>query len=271
VTRLVSVKTTCAVCADVAEHTQLQSTNSYGSPDLDTRPHGMARDTIPFWVHCCAKCGYCAADITVAPPIAASIVRSVEYQQQRVSKQFSALANHLLCAALIAEAAGDHFASGEQSAAGNQNADVLADSHAYESAVRFAVCAAWASDDAHSPWASGQCRMRAFELAQHVWVGGSRLIDTDGADEVMICDVLRRSGQFGQVYDIVEAGLAKRPDPAVTKMLQYEEALASSGDARRHTIRDAERWRPDAPRTPSERARAILCAIASRFRARDGH
>lgn len=53
----------CGVCGGISEQTGLQSTNAFGSPDLDLRPPEMERSTMCYWVQTCPQCGYCASDI----------------------------------------------------------------------------------------------------------------------------------------------------------------------------------------------------------------
>ncbi len=46
----------CIICNAENEIFNLGSTNSFGSPDLDFRPAGMARYTLIYEVQTCIKC-----------------------------------------------------------------------------------------------------------------------------------------------------------------------------------------------------------------------
>lgn len=52
-TTLYEAKAQCAVCGTESEYTGIGSTNSFGSPDLDTRPLKMKRSTIVDWIQRC--------------------------------------------------------------------------------------------------------------------------------------------------------------------------------------------------------------------------
>ena len=92
---------TCAICDHICDVAFLTSTNSFGSPDLDSRPPSMARETLPFQLMFCEDCGYCAYDLAQAPEGAEEIVHSADYQTQLGDPSLPALSNQFLCRALV--------------------------------------------------------------------------------------------------------------------------------------------------------------------------
>ena len=70
---------TCCVCGKESEHTLIGSTNSFGSPDLDFRPSGMARATMSMWLQECPHCGYVAFNLSDPLGTDANILRSERY------------------------------------------------------------------------------------------------------------------------------------------------------------------------------------------------
>ncbi|MBS7251264.1 MAG: hypothetical protein KIH08_11870 [Candidatus Freyarchaeota archaeon] len=111
-TQLEEVEKKCILCGKESKQIVVISTNTVGSPDLDTRPPEMKRSTLPYWIEFCPECGFCAPDISEAPPEAAEIVRSEAYQQQLHNPEFPALANKFLCLSLILEKIGVYVGAG---------------------------------------------------------------------------------------------------------------------------------------------------------------
>lgn len=97
----------CAVCSMESEHLILQSTNSFGSPDLDTRPAPMMRNTMEKWTLRCPSCGYAASDITEAEVGAAEIVQGEEYQALLQDEALPALARTFMAESHLQEWLGD--------------------------------------------------------------------------------------------------------------------------------------------------------------------
>jgi hypothetical protein len=112
VTTIKEVEKKCALCGKESKQIVLVSTNTFGSPDLDTRPPEMERSTIGCWIHSCLWCGYCATDISEGIEKASEIVRSYAYQQQLHNPRFPDLANEFLCFSLILESVGYYADAG---------------------------------------------------------------------------------------------------------------------------------------------------------------
>ena len=119
---------TCAVCGVDFDVTVLGSSTQLAPPDLDLRPGEMVRSTIDHWVQECPSCGYCMADVSVAQPHAAALVRSTDYQTLRKGSDYNPLASRFLRCGTILEASADYVA-------------------AFNSVLR----AAWACDDGEIP------------------------------------------------------------------------------------------------------------------------
>jgi hypothetical protein len=66
-TMILKRQLTCAVCGREQEVKVLASTNTFGSPDLDTRPSGHGRWSLLHAIMRCEECGYAAPDLSEAP------------------------------------------------------------------------------------------------------------------------------------------------------------------------------------------------------------
>lgn len=73
----------CAICGASNEVFVLGSTNSFGSPDLDLRPPGMARNNLPIEIQTCSNCGFSAHDISD------DFFEEIEDEQEKTSKSIS--------------------------------------------------------------------------------------------------------------------------------------------------------------------------------------
>jgi len=207
----------CAVCNKRNLGTVLLSTSSFGEPDLDTRPAGMARGTLGYSIKRCTRCGYCAPDIAHGSPLATQVVKSAAYQAQRKDINYPALANTFLCWAMIEQA-----------------------SRNYAGAAWAAISAAWVCDDKIDEIAADLCRLRAIEFIRQAKAEGESLAEEEpGAEEAILCDLLRRSGQFDQAKPVCQEGLAKDPDDKIRQMLVFQQKLVLRQDRERYTIADA--------------------------------
>lgn len=154
-TTIYHAKATCAVCGAENEYERIGSTNAFGSPDLDTRPPEMERSTISASVQRCPECGYCASEVSAAPPEAQTVVEETEYQNQLEDPRYPDLANAFLCNAIIDQR-----------------------TNSYSDATWSLIQAAWVCDDADCREGATECRVRAAEMlrtaeehGQQVWGG----------------------------------------------------------------------------------------------------
>ena len=206
----------CAVCGTETEYTEIGSTNSFGSPDLDTRPPEMTRSTIFAWVQRCPKCGFCAADVSKATPRAAALVCGPAYTCQLADSIYPELANSFLCKALIEE-----------------------DSQDYATAVWSLIHAAWACDDAQRDDPAKTCRSKAANMIKKVLLGGQQLTDQPGAQTAIQVDLLRRAGRLDDARQLVLSQGPAISEDIILKILAYQDNLIDSGDQSCHTISEA--------------------------------
>jgi len=215
-TTLFKTTETCRICGQSHEYVGIGSTNEFGSPDLDTRPPEMRRSTILYWVRRCPSCGYCAPQVSEGPEEAKEIVASEEYRRQLDDRAYPELANRFLCWALIQERVGSYARAGWA-----------------------ALHAAWACDDQGASEAARRCRLRALELFRQSQAQGKPFIEGRGAEQVLLADLLRRSGCFEQVAAVCQEGLRANPTQLVREVLAFQEVLARLKDDRAHRIEEA--------------------------------
>lgn len=167
---------TCACCGQEQVVTVLGSTNAFGSMDLDTRPPGMQRRTMPMWVQECEACGYVSTDLTQCPEEVRPIVASDDYKncggiasQLELCRRF--VKHAILCAA-----------QGEK----------INEIYAY-------LHGAWVCDDAREKPVAKQLREKAAALID--------ALDETEKDEnlrVLQADLLRRSEQYERLISEYE-------------------------------------------------------------------
>lgn len=206
-----SEQQTCALCGQENDVMVVASTNTFGAPDLDTRPPQMQRATIATWVHRCRGCGYCAVDLGRRDP-GCEVVESEAYCNQLIDPTYPVLANTFLCRAMIANAAGDDAAS-----------------------VWSSIRAAWASDDANQFDAAVVCRSNAADKILCMIDRGLSLMSDIGTSQVILVDVLRRCGRFEDAAKVLS-----KNDPSFTPDIQriraYEARLLEKRDTVAHTV-----------------------------------
>jgi len=212
-TTLYVAKAKCAVCGTETEYTEIGSTNSFGSPDLDTRPPEMQRSTIFAWVQRCPECGYCAPDVTKATPRASSLVRSPEYARQLVDSTYPELANSFLCKALLDESSGD-----------------------FAGAAWSQIHAAWACDDAERDGPAKTCRSNAAGMIRKALENGQQIAGQDGAETAIQIDLLRRAGRLNEARKLIQTQRPAITEDIILKILAFQETLIAGGDEARHTI-----------------------------------
>lgn len=206
----------CAVCGKISKHNDVLSTNAFGSPDLDTRPPQMMRSTINMWINTCPSCGYCAPDISEWIEKAPEIVRSDFYKRQLNDPEFPSIANAFLCFSLIQESAGDYAGAGWAN-----------------------IHAAWICDDAGYDAGAQKCRKKAVSLLEKAKEAGQKFGKQVGAEEALMTDLLRRSGQFELALKVCDDGLKKKPDKIISNILQFQKVLISKSDVACHTVAEA--------------------------------
>ncbi len=215
-TTLYKEKKTCAVCGAEYKYTGIGSTNTFGSPDLDTRPPEMKRSTIFTWVKRCPECGYCASDISKAPDHARSVVRSAKYKEQLADPAMPELANSFLCKSIIDESAG-----------------------AYTSAAWALIHAAWVCDDGDKPEYAKMCRSKAADMIIKAMDIGQEFAKERGSEIAILVDIMRRAGRFTEARQLIEENRTEIKEDIILKVLTFQELLIDSGDEGCHTIAEA--------------------------------
>ena len=206
----------CGVCNKLVVVQSITSTNSIGSPDLDTRPAPMRRYNLSVEINRCPHCGYCRCNLETANEGDKKIVNQERYQSQLSNTNFPETANRYLCQALL---------DGEAKNLANQFWSYL--------------YAAWACDDEGNIAASTTCRLNAAKTAQYcvdnqISFGGDR----DSEIAIMV-DTLRRAKQFELARSILKTHEGNCQNDTVDIVLQFQERLISNNDFQRYTIEQA--------------------------------
>lgn len=227
-TTVYTVTKTCYVCNSTNEYYEVSSTSTFGSSDLDTRPPQMERSTIDFWIEECPSCGYCAPDVSTGPWRISDILESKEYKKKAKKPSYPDLARKFLCWSTIQELLGEYCGAGWT-----------------------ALYAAWACDDAQAPEKAELCRKEAIRLLEKALDDGVSFAEQPGEEELVMVDLLRRSGQFekaevickqglAKVQDeIIKQGLVKMQDETIKRALLFEQILLESKDRECYTVEQA--------------------------------
>jgi hypothetical protein len=192
------------------------STNTFGSPDLDTRPSEMQRSTIFAWVERCPHCGYCASDVSESHPEASSVVEGEEYQDQLNDPACPELANSFLCEAIIEREAGN-----------------------YAAATWALIHAAWVCDDSDLPIQATVCRHKATDMFVRAEGHGQPLTDQAGVSTAILVDLLRRSGRLIGARRVATSRREGISEDIILRILDFQAALVEKGDVACHTIAEA--------------------------------
>lgn len=206
----------CALCGEENEYRVIGSTNSFGQPDLDTRPPEMERSTLFALVQRCPDCGYCAPDISVPSAIAKTVVSGDEYRRQLNDPAFPVLANTFLCKALLGREIGN-----------------------LATATWGHIHAAWACDDANQVAQASKCRRGAAELLVLAEAEGQRVCDQDGLSTAILVDLLRRAGEIERARKVLARPLTADVDDVITLILKFQAVLLDRNDLGCHTVAEA--------------------------------
>jgi hypothetical protein len=198
----------CGVCGTKAEFTVLASSISFGdSADLDLRPNGLL-EPAPLRLHQCRRCRYTAPNIEVADDGAREVVDSERYKQLTMNPEWGFARDYLLFA-LIAGKTGDQIGV------------ALASQHA-----------SWTLEDRRPLVANRLRRKAVFHFKR---IPGGILYDSIGLLEVVMADLLRRSGEFAKVPPVCQQGLSKSPGLQIRNALVAESQFSLDQDSNRHT------------------------------------
>lgn len=203
----------CGLCGEENEYRVIGSTNSFGQPDLDTRPSEMERSTLFAWVQRCPDCGYCAPDVSAPCAAAKAVVAGAAYREQLNDSAFPPLANTFLCKALL----------------GRETGNLATATWGY-------IHAAWVCDDANQVEQASKCRRRAAELLVLAEAEGQRVCDQDGLSTAIHVDLLRRAGEIERARQVLAQPVKKGTDDVITLMLVFQALLLDRNDLGCHTV-----------------------------------
>jgi hypothetical protein len=175
------------------------------TPDLDMRPGEPVRSTLRDWLQACGNCHAAAADLSVLPPAARSVVQSAPYQ----ALSLEAAEDTLLFRrwAMICLALDDKPAAAEALLQG-----------------------AWAADDAADMTEAAKLRRDVAAL----WAD-----DPDPATALRSLDVLRRAGDFAGAEALGAKLAAATPDAFTAAVVAFQRARVAERDIGRHLLSSA--------------------------------
>jgi len=209
----------CAVCGTPSSHMVIGSTNSFGSPDLDTRPPQMSRSTLYQSIQRCPTCGYSAHDLSKNEAGSDEIekwLQSDEYQNILNNKKMPEEANTFMAMSYLSQKQNDFVSS------------------AWES-----IQATWICDDEKKEMISKKCRDDALLMIEQGKKGSQKLTGQSGASEAITIDLLRRAGRFEEGFDLIQQTKTMDLENIVHQVIAYEEQLICAGDVDAHTVEEA--------------------------------
>ncbi len=102
------------------------------------------------------------------------------------------------------------------------------------------ICPSWVCDDEESDDCAQICRKKAINLIQKAKEGDQDITaDQVGAEEALMVDLLRRSGQFDAASNTCKDGLSKNPEKIIEDILQLQSRLIQQKNVDSYTIEDA--------------------------------
>ncbi len=214
----------CAICGKESEHKVIVSTNNLGGTSLDTRTFPAGYDILETFIQTCPSCGYCAPRISAKIEGTPEIIKTDSYRQQLKSTEFPSLANAFLCCSFIIDSNNEYTQAGWQ-----------------------CLLAAWACDDKgyHEPRfadAARKCRIQAITLLQKAKENGQSFGTDPGAEEALLVDLLRRTGQFEPARMMCDEGLNKKPKKIIKDILRFQQKLIDESDLGMYTVDEAQKW-----------------------------
>jgi hypothetical protein len=220
---------TCRVCGARSTRHVLNSTNTFGSRDLDLRPPPMMRETMDAWVQCCSDCGLCAPRLDTVPSGAKDVVRTTEYQAVLQDPRFPRLANQFRAQSFLEERSGDISA-----------------------AASCALHAAWVCDDAGSIELAVECRNHAIALFSQAATSkalskgyASKQGSQTDASNLLLADLCRRANRLDEARARCQPVL-ESTEKTMRAVARFQLALMEKGDTAAYTIAEAVKAAPEA-------------------------
>lgn len=215
----------CIICGAENDFFNLGSTNSFGSPDLDFRPAGMARYILIYEVQTCINCGFSAPVISEDFKEFLSkkqdekreqlqkikeIIVSEEYKEILKNEFFPDFSNSFLAASFIQEKLGN-----------------------FDSAFHLAMKAAWIADDNNNINAAEYSRIEALKLLDKTTEGFIA-----GPTKLLLkIELLRRVSKFEEADELVTQALIElQSDEKAMQIISFQHELIIKRDAAAHKI-----------------------------------
>lgn len=215
-TTLHSERVICFNCGNRNRVTVINSTNTLGPPDLDTRPAEMMRSAMWNFIHKCKYCGYCSLDLSKGTDAISEIVKSPAYRKLCKGEYLRKGASEAARYAMIIESEGDLVRAGWLS-----------------------LRAAWGYDDHNKSPIAREFRIQALRLFKQAQTEGKTFVKDPGAEEAVLVDLYRRSEQFEEAMETAKQGLAKNPDSNIQNVLKFQLFLCSEQNTKCYTVQKA--------------------------------
>jgi hypothetical protein len=206
----------CAACGDSTEVVLAGNSSAFGSPDLDTRMAGRARETLVHGVQRCPGCGYCARDLAVLLPGAQTGVIEEDYREQLDDPVLPDKSCEFLCLARLQAGAGKP-----------------------DDAFWSTLSAAWVADDEDDDEAAMHCRLLAVSALRMARAAGRGPRDKPGVIEAIEVDLLRRAGEFDEAQRCARRALARPCEAVIERVLRLGLDLAEQQDRAAHSVAEA--------------------------------
>lgn len=215
----------CIICNAENDFFHLASTNSYGTPDLDYRPAGMARYILTYEVQTCISCGFSAPVISddfkdflskkqdekrEQLQLIKEIIASEEYKEILKNEFFPDFPNSFLAASFIQEKLGN-----------------------FDSAFHLAMKSAWIADDNNNINAAEYSRNVALKLLDKTTEG----FVASSTKLLLKIELLRRVSRFEEADELVTQALIElQSDEKAMKIISLQHELIIKRDAVAHKI-----------------------------------
>ncbi len=209
----INVTKECAICGKQHSYTELASTYSNGTIDLDTRPCGMKRDTLSYEIQYCDNCYYANSDISAT-----------------IDGMHNQLLQHPVYLAVVHDANIDATAKSFL-----LSGYLHANAKDYHMAGIMYLQAAWIFDDNNQVQYASRARVKALKyLTLHAE-------DTADMHTAVLCvDLLRRTGDFAGAIQTAQQLIDYGAEQFLAKVLLLEQKLARNNDADCHNVGEAD-------------------------------
>jgi len=207
----------CGACGHVFTWHQLASTNTDGSPDLDTRPAEMQRSTMHAWIQRCPSCSFCACDVAKFDERFREVMTQPAYKSQLADSRYPNLTSTFICAAILAESIGERAGAGWNY-----------------------LHAAWTLDDAEKGDLARVCRGKAADIFLAILTEGRPFVQQPGASEALVTDCLRRAGRGPEALKVIESVLNQDCNGVIRRILTFQRTLIERGNTSRHLIAETD-------------------------------